>query len=149
MLIVLLQFQFHKGTIRTIMTSKPSAILITNFNSIKVRLEPAGLNPYLMMNGFQFHKGTIRTLKILLKVIIYALFQFHKGTIRTTLYALTFLAILNFNSIKVRLEPAGLNPYLMMQKFQFHKGTIRTHCLGIYNILIFNRIRGCKVNKSY
>ena len=33
--------------------------------------------------------------------------------------------------------------------FQFHKGTIKTHCLGIYNILVFNRICECKVMKSY
>ena len=36
-----------------------------------------------MDQQFQFHKGTIRTLKIVIKVLIYALFQFHKGTIRT------------------------------------------------------------------
>lgn len=36
-----------------------------------------------------------------------------------------------------------------IREFQFHKGTIKTHCLGICNILIFNRICECKVNKSY
>ena len=34
-------------------------------------------------------------------------------------------------------------------EFQFHKGTIKTHCFWICNILIFNRICECKVNKSY
>ena len=34
------------------------------------------------------------------------LFQFHKGTIRTLLLAAVLLMYLDFNSIKVRLEPA-------------------------------------------
>ena len=57
--------------------------------------------------------------------------------------------LLYFNSIKVRLEQCSVATSKSNWEFQFHKGTIRTHCLGIYNILIFNRIRGCKVNKSY
>ena len=64
------------------MTLKQCVILITNFNSIKVRLEQAaGLNPYLMMK-FQFHKGTIRTW-IRRERKIGRQFQIHKGTIRT------------------------------------------------------------------
>ena len=60
------------------------------------------------------------------------------------------LLVDDFNSIKVRLELAvALASKSVVDEFQFHKGTIRTHCLGIYNILIFNRIRGCKVNKYY
>ena len=55
------QFQFHKGTIRTFQEVKDS-LPPEYFNSIKVQLEleQAGLNPNLMMK-FQFHKGTIRT----------------------------------------------------------------------------------------
>ena len=55
------------------------------------------------------------------------LFQFHKGTIRTALRLLSSPLRLNFNSIKVQLEPIG--PLFKMSSvptFQFHKGTIRT-----------------------
>ena len=54
------EFQFHKGTIRTI-------------------------GPLLRMSSvptFQFHKGTIRTFGSE-SVVNLNLFQFHKGTIRT------------------------------------------------------------------
>ena len=34
---------------------------VTNFNSIKVQLEPLGANVFCMSEEFQFHKGTIRT----------------------------------------------------------------------------------------
>ena len=54
----------------------------TNFNSIKVRLEPP---PKMMMQGDM-------------------IFQFHKGTIRTEGDNLFFLHVHYFNSIKVRLE---------------------------------------------
>ena len=53
-------FQFHKGTIKTLILNALSALII-DFNSIKVRLK-------LNINGnvqyvltFQFHKGTIKT----------------------------------------------------------------------------------------
>ena len=53
-------FQFHKGTIRT---SYRVTIVAgdTNFNSIKVRLEPLYLLYIVSTSLFQFHKGTIRT----------------------------------------------------------------------------------------
>ena len=75
-------FQFHKGTIRTIgplrfwwLVSDFNSIkvrleqtkvlialaAIANFNSIKVRLELLGPACEVAMNIFQFHKGTIRT----------------------------------------------------------------------------------------
>ena len=53
-------FQFHKGTIRTLIKSDNNC-----------RFE------------FQFHKGTIRTYKKNLLMKKLTLFQFHKGTIRT------------------------------------------------------------------
>ena len=57
-----------------------------NFNSIKVRLER--INPYFALGNiqaFQFHKGTIRTgIGFKLECFIIELFQFHKGTIRTS-----------------------------------------------------------------
>ena len=76
-----------------------------HFNSIKVRLEqPTDANPG-GGSGFQFHKGTIRTLRLSLKQV----------------------SVLNFNSIKVRLEPNFAQGLLAISaKFQFHKGTIRT-----------------------
>ena len=58
---VLLPFQFHKGTIRTIQ---------------------AGIQQ-ISGQVFQFHKGTIRTLKGYDSRGYSLLFQFHKGTIRT------------------------------------------------------------------
>ena len=55
-------FQFHKGTIRTLIRWIPE-------------YEKA---------QFQFHKGTIRTgIRELLDLITTNTFQFHKGTIRT------------------------------------------------------------------
>ena len=55
------QFQFHKGTIRTTYSSDNTTIA-------KV---------------FQFHKGTIRTPISQAIIALVFLFQFHKGTIRT------------------------------------------------------------------
>ena len=55
------QFQFHKGTIKTIeFTAALAGIL-----------------------KFQFHKGTIKTVPPLLRQLRAQLFQFHKGTIKT------------------------------------------------------------------
>ena len=55
------------------------------------------------------------------------LFQFHKGTIRTKATQGRTTLQADFNSIKVRLEPAIIVSFLMIKrKFQFHKGTIRT-----------------------
>ena len=39
----------------------------------------------------------------------------------------------HFNSIKVRLEPAGIIAGAGSLLFQFHKGTIRTDCYGVEN----------------
>ena len=55
-----------------------------------------------------------------------------------------------FNSIKVQLRQGRALRKVLLALFQFHKGTIKTpHCFGIYNILVSNRICGCKVKKSY
>ena len=98
-------FQFHKGTIRTLITLS-SDVVISHFNSIKVRLELSilaiSLQHHMNFNSikvrlelisrlsisnslllFQFHKGTIRTYEQHLLSDDTALFQFHKGTIRT------------------------------------------------------------------
>ena len=52
-------FQFHKGTIKTIMNTF-NTINNFNFNSIKVRLKLfVGLGYSCDLFEFQFHKGTI------------------------------------------------------------------------------------------
>ena len=54
------EFQFHKGTIRTVITKAVNGVIMY-FNSIKVRLELERkyfCSDYII---FQFHKGTIRT----------------------------------------------------------------------------------------
>ena len=76
------KFQFHKGTIRT-QVEKYKQNVKTNFNSIKVRLEPR---------------------MVLYAYITMILFQFHKGTIRTQIKEEADYTVNNFNSIKVRLE---------------------------------------------
>ena len=55
-------FQFHKGTIRTIVMPKVLSCFNFYFNSIKVQLELIYMIGALIGAGlFQFHKGTIRT----------------------------------------------------------------------------------------
>ena len=103
-----LGFQFHKGTIRTDV-STAEKVYDANFNSIKVQLERKNTSYSIRASKFQFHKGTIRTFG---------------GAPRFALLPP------HFNSIKVQLEPAVAvalsadSPSL----FQFHKGTIRTVC---------------------
>ena len=60
---------------------------LLNFNSIKVRLEQISVNAANAL----------------------LLFQFHKGAIRTNLASELHAAHKDFNSIKVRLEPAVLS----------------------------------------
>ena len=102
--ILTLLFQFHKGTIRTILVVvlvdedhdfnsikvrleldgiSSSVDKKLNFNSIKVRLEPTGPFANEKVTTFQFHKGTIRTNNYLVSDDKLYIFQFHKGTIRT------------------------------------------------------------------
>ena len=76
----------------------------TDFNSIKVRLEPNWL------------PGVNKVLE----------FQFHKGTIRTWLQSQERQIQADFNSIKVRLERSQDDEQVFYVQFQFHKGTIRT-----------------------
>ena len=79
-------------------------ILISNFNSIKVRLKQ------------QFQKDPLTYLK----------FQFHKGTIKTNLSLQKTALYKHFNSIKVRLKRLGSYAGKGIGLFQFHKGTIKT-----------------------
>ena len=121
--------------------------MLTNFNSIKVRLEPLFSLGRDTLTEFQFHKGTIRTYQFPQKMSTDCLFQFHKGTIRTediylfyfvrlfqfhkgTIRTSSFLVssrnLTHFNSIKVRLEHQFPQKMSTDCLFQFHKGTIRT-----------------------
>ena len=76
-------FQFHKGTIRTVMLCLILRLLV-HFNSIKVRLEHYDWKKWSdAVNAFQFHKGTIRTYYNAIYCCLNCIFQFHKGTIRT------------------------------------------------------------------
>ena len=77
------EFQFHKGTIRT--------LKLVNFCNFFIK--------------FQFHKGTIRTKLGRRQAGLSTAFQFHKGTIRTHYRVRIPASLNNFNSIKVRLEP--------------------------------------------
>ena len=99
------EFQFHKGTIKTVWTKARHAAL-SHFNSIKVQLR---------------HK------RRRLVASAWISFQFHKGTIKTPAgpSVPTFLA--NFNSIKVQLRrKRDRKPIGWGFVFQFHKGTIKT-----------------------
>ena len=81
------RFQFHKGTIRTILINWVF-IKYLNFNSIKVRLERCIRRICeLIAKLFQFHKGTIRTYLLATSIGATQQFQFHKGTIRTVVCA--------------------------------------------------------------
>ena len=56
-----LRFQFHKGTIKTIILTV-FCLVLSNFNSIKVRLKLLIFQRIInRMRKFQFHKGTIKT----------------------------------------------------------------------------------------
>ena len=62
-------------------------------------------------------------------------FQFHEGTIGTLINRSTPITLINFNSMKVRLEPVGVDKQAAMARvFQFHEGTIGTLATIIYAI---------------
>ena len=83
--------------------------MLTNFNSIKVRLEPL----------FSLGRDTLTE------------FQFHKGTIRTSSFLVSSRNLTHFNSIKVRLEHQFPQKMSTDCLFQFHKGTIRTNATDV------------------
>ena len=119
-------FQFHKGTIRTFF---PCCLCpwLQPFQFHKGTIRTCSQNsPLYRLDIFQFHKGTIRTIDNDQFMIGSFIFQFHKGTIRTWLLLRIMLLILNFNSIKVRLELVIVHLMVKVSLFQFHKGTIRT-----------------------
>ena len=123
----LLPFQFHKGTIKTY-DADFILIIMTYFNSIKVRLKPVirltTADDYPL---FQFHKGTIKTRAVIER--IRRVFDFNSIKVRLKLQGSSrgLSVHPNFNSIKVRLK---LWRFWRQTKngilFQFHKGTIKT-----------------------
>ena len=80
---MMLLFQFHKGTIRT-MLSQSQNLRVINFNSIKVQLEPFIICLLVIFLYFNSIKVQLEHL-IRFKQAAAATFQFHKGTIRTYL----------------------------------------------------------------
>ena len=58
-------------------------LLISDFNSIKVRLKRINLDWLSVYCIFQFHKGTIKTHDMMNENNKTKKFQFHKGTIKT------------------------------------------------------------------
>ena len=75
-------FQFHKGAIRTI-SSESVLSLVSNFNSIKVRLEHFIVEPFKAdLINFNSIKVRLEHMDPLTGAAI-SLFQFHKGAIRT------------------------------------------------------------------
>ena len=120
---MLTKFQFHKGTIKTLVSDTCVPIDNINFNSIKVRLK------HLIFCCTLFNIKYFNSIKVRLKLVI---------AIKVAIYALGY-----FNSIKVRLKHsfvlASKNPII----FQFHKGTIKTSAPQIYanTLLYFNSIK--------
>ena len=96
----------------------------TYFNSIKVRLELFCVKRLCQVTPFQFHKGTIRTLNFL---------------------AMLMLLKLNFNSIKVRLEPVQLFQLSHVCPCYFNSIKVRLErtcgALGAPSYVYFNSIK--------
>ena len=88
----------------------------TNFNSIKVQLEPDAI---VIQHGGYRHFNSIKVQLELSEQKSYhsnRLFQFHKGTIRTLILISLFLKFQDFNSIKVQLEHKICNDYYRNEK---------------------------------
>ena len=76
-------FQFHKGTIKTLLL--PLILLLQmNFNSIKVRLKPIVCSSrVVMVVNFNSIKVRLKLTILNSQQRLYSVFQFHKGTIKT------------------------------------------------------------------
>ena len=120
-----IMFQFHKGSINTILARLPP-LFVPRFNSIKVRL----IHPNVLLDElfveFQFHKGSINTMSGISNLLNSSAFQFHKGSINTSQTTSIRFRLICFNSIKVRLIPEAITTLTLMSLFQFHKGSINT-----------------------
>ena len=102
-------------------------ILVDNFNSIKVQLEPEYTSSsFTFPFVFQFHKGTIRTYHGTHGSCRNSHFNSIKVQLEHKFPQRSFHSILYFNSIKVQLEHIDVQIDTLVSVFQFHKGTIRT-----------------------
>ena len=100
--VIVIQFQFHKGSINTI---SPRAAFEENisFNSIKVRLIQS-FHAYAKEHGLGFNSIKVRLIPPPTDILVRGYeFQFHKGSINTTAFAYSSRLNACFNSIKVRL----------------------------------------------
>ena len=101
-----MRFQFHKGTIRTLMEyTKTRCLLWFQFHKGTIRTDADGVWTWYNDN-FNSIKVRLERPKAIPIVDDDVEFQFHKGTIRTPPSSPTNSQPLNFNSIKVRLELA-------------------------------------------
>ena len=64
------EFQFHKGTIKTLHAIDSGSKSIY-FNSIKVRLKRLLVTCHYSLSVFQFHKGTIKTVFDFVCIYVY------------------------------------------------------------------------------
>ena len=81
-----------------------SVHFLCNFNSIKVRLEPAAGSAAGSAAGFQFHKGAIRTPSFIMMILENIYFNSIKVRLERLRLLILMCLFVNFNSIKVRLE---------------------------------------------
>ena len=118
-------------------------MVLSYFNSIKVRLEHKVQQEAVLYCEFQFHKGTIRTWCWSRVNSVEKKFNSIKVRLERLFDLLLCLCLPYFNSIKVRLEPARRLRSILVGLFQFHKGTIRTICLSIMTkfVIYFNSIK--------
>ena len=122
-------FQFHKGTIKTLLMVVKTLFLLLNFNSIKVRLK------LRHQEDVPRHYAYFNSIKVRLKPCssrkhnLLQKFQFHKGTIKTSNCHCGLVFLSNFNSIKVRLKHKMVLSSIKTILFQFHKGTIKTRLM--------------------
>ena len=65
-------FQFHKGTIKTLVLPLVQ-VLLSYFNSIKVQLKLGRIVQSCAIYLFQFHKGTIKTRNIRVHILFHSI----------------------------------------------------------------------------
>ena len=97
-----------------------------DFNSIKVRLERNWLRCRKALIPFQFHKGAIRTMVSLWSASVIHNFNSIKVRLEPAAQMGDRSLYSDFNSIKVRLELHLNQHFMCILLFQFHKGAIRT-----------------------
>ena len=136
------EFQFHKGTIKTLVRNFTLNI-VYYFNSIKVRLKLTIGSLHVCLFKFQFHKGTIKTQEPHQHRAIHQHFNSIKVRLKLCIVCVSYPLTQHFNSIKVRLK---LHKSLTLHShivFQFHKGTIKTFSLSLssFQSLYFNSIK--------